>query len=87
MRESISKENIRERVRDIVLNDLDEDPSQIRDDSLFVDDLGADWIDLTEMAVEFSDEFDLDIQEEDLNKLVSIEKTVDYIYEKMQKRR
>ncbi|GER68324.1 acyl carrier protein [Weizmannia acidilactici] len=87
MRESISKENIRERVRDIVLNDLDEDPSQIRDDSLFVDDLGADWIDLTEMAVEFSDEFDLDIQEEDLNKLVSIEKTVDYIYEKMQKGR
>ncbi|WP_019720344.1 acyl carrier protein [Heyndrickxia coagulans] len=85
MRETISKENIRERVRDIVLNDFDDDPSEIKDDTLFVDDLGADWIDLSELAVELSDEFDLDIEEDEINKLVSIEKATDYIYEKQRK--
>ena len=85
MRETIWKENLRARVPEIVLNDFDDDPSEIKDDTLFVDDLGADWIDLSELAVELSDEFDLDIDEDEINKLVSIEKATDYIYEKQRK--
>ncbi|GMA56648.1 acyl carrier protein [Alicyclobacillus sacchari] len=79
MAEALNKQQIEERVRKVVVNQLQVDADQVKPDSLFVDDLGADSLDLTELAVAFEDEFDIEIPEADFGQLSTVEGVVQYI--------
>ncbi|EPZ52657.1 acyl carrier protein [Alicyclobacillus acidoterrestris] len=76
---SLTKAQIEEKVKNVVCNQLQVDASEVKADSLFVDDLGADSLDLTELAVAFEDEFDIEIPEADFGQLSTVAGVVDYI--------
>lgn len=70
---------IEEKVREIVSNYLQAEPTQVTRNSHLVDDLGADSLDLTELAVAFEDAFGLEIPDSEFSKLMTIAGVVDYV--------
>ncbi len=62
---SLAKEQITQKVIDIVVEQLDVSPDQVAMETRFVDDLGADSLDQAEIVMEFEDEFGLDIPEDE----------------------
>lgn len=79
MAEALTKEQISSKVVKVVCNQLQVEESQVQPTSLFVDDLGADSLDLTELAVAFEDEFEIEIPEADFGQLSTVAGVVDYI--------
>ena len=71
-----------ERVKKIIMVQLDVDDSQVTLDSSFVDDLGADSLDSVELIMAFEEEFGAAIPEEDAEKLTTVGKVVDYLKSK-----
>lgn len=76
---ALTKEQIQEKVIRVVCEQLQVEASEVTPQSLFVDDLGADSLDLTELAVAFEDEFELEIPEADFGKLSTVAGVVEYI--------
>jgi acyl carrier protein len=72
-----------DKVRDVVIEVLKPNESELRDESRFVEDLGADSLDRVTMLMALEDAFEREISDEDAEKLVSIEATVAYIKEKL----
>ncbi|MCX7903729.1 MAG: acyl carrier protein [Caloramator sp.] len=70
-------EKIKERISDI----LGVDPDDITMDSHFIDDLGADSLDIVELIMALEEDFDLEIPDEDAEKLQTVGDVVDYIKE------
>ncbi|KPV40530.1 acyl carrier protein [Alicyclobacillus ferrooxydans] len=79
MANPLTKEQIAERVRNVVVNYLQVTAESVTPDSHFVDDLGADSLDLTELAVAFEDEFDLEIPDADFGQLATVAGVVAYL--------
>lgn len=79
MAEKLTKAQIEEKVKKVVCDQLQVEASEVNPNSLFVDDLGADSLDLTELAVAFEDEFELEIPEADFGQLSTVAGVVDYI--------
>lgn len=77
--------NIKERVEQIVMEQLGVDEDQVTSTAHFVDDLGADSLDMTEMVMEFEKEFELDIPEEDTMKVTNVDEAVKYLEGRMAK--
>ena len=59
----LDEAGVRQKVVDIVAEQLDVSKDQIKDETNFVDDLGADSLDIAELVMEFEDAFDLNIPE------------------------
>ncbi|MFZ4450180.1 acyl carrier protein [Salibacterium aidingense] len=68
-----------ERVKKIVAERLGVEESEITREATFKDDLGADSLDVVELVMELEDEFDLEISDEEAEKIVSIADVVNYI--------
>ena len=68
-----------DRVKEIIVKQLDIDEDLITKNSIFIDDLGADSIDAVELVMAFENEFKIDIPEEDAEKLLSINDLLIYI--------
>lgn len=79
MAESFTVDQIEQRVRKVVTNYLQVDDETVQSGSHFVDDLGADSLDLTEIAIAFEDEFQLEIPDSDFGQLSTVQSAVDYI--------
>lgn len=79
MAASLTKERIEEKVRNVVCSQLQVEASEVKPSSLFGDDLGADSLDLTELAIGFEDEFGIEIPESDFTELSTVANVVDYI--------
>ena len=79
-------ENIEQRVKKIVAEQLGVNESEIKNESSFVDDLGADSLDLVELVMQFEEAFDLDVPDEDAEKLTTVKDAVDYIQAKAAKK-
>lgn len=77
--------DIESRVITLVADHLDIDPSQIKKESKFQDDLGADSLDQVEMVMRIEEEFGVDIPDEAAEKIVKISDAVEYI-EKLTKK-
>jgi acyl carrier protein len=73
-------EAIKEKVIDIVASQMEVDRAQIKMETSFVDDLGADSLDIAELVMEFEDEFDLNIPDEE-DSIRSVGDAVKYIFE------
>jgi acyl carrier protein len=74
-----------EKVRGIIAEQLGVDPSEVKEDSSFVDDLGADSLDVVELVMAFEEAFDLDIPDEDAEKISKVKDAVAYIRERTEK--
>lgn len=68
-----------ERVKKIIIDRLGVDESKITLEASFKEDLGADSLDVVELVMELEDEFDLEISDEDAEKITSVGEVVKYI--------
>jgi acyl carrier protein len=71
--------SIEDRVKKIVSDQLGASIDTIKNDSSFVDDLGADSLDTVELVMALEEEFDLEIADEDAEKISTVNEAVDYI--------
>ena len=69
---------IRSKIRSIVAQHFDMAESDVKDDATFEDDFKADSLDRAELLLEFNSEFGVEIEEEDAEKLTTIDKIVEY---------
>ena len=75
-------ENIEQRVKKIIAEQLGVNEGEIKNDSSFVDDLGADSLDIVELVMAFEEAFDLDIPDEEAEKIKTVKDAIDYIESK-----
>jgi len=74
-------ENIEEKVIDIVSEQMGVDKSEITRETSFVNDLNADSLDTVELVMEFEDQFDLSIPDDEAEKIQTVGQAIDYIGE------
>jgi len=72
-------DNIAEKVKEIIINELGVDPEKVTPDASFVDDLGADSLDTVELVMAFEEEFTIDIPDEDAEQMRTVGEAVAYI--------
>ena len=77
--------SIPERVKQIIVEQLGVDESQVEPSASFVDDLGADSLDIVELVMAFEEAFDIDIPDEDAEKIQTVKQAIDYIDAKAKK--
>ncbi|MET3288438.1 acyl carrier protein [Brevibacillus fluminis] len=68
-----------EKVKKIVIDRLNVDESKVTLEASFKEDLGADSLDVVELVMELEDEFDLEISDEDAEKITTVGEVVKYI--------
>lgn len=68
-----------EKLKDIIAEVLNVDPSEITEDTTFVDDLGADSLDVFQIIMGIEEEFDIEIDTEDAEKIVYVSDAVEQI--------
>jgi acyl carrier protein len=68
-----------ERVTKIIVDRLGVDEAEIKLEAKFKDDLGADSLDVVELVMELEDEFDMEISDEDAEKILTVGDAVNYI--------
>ncbi len=71
--------SVEDRVRKIVCEQLGVSNEEVNKDSSFVDDLGADSLDTVELVMALEEEFDLEIADEEAEKISTVEEAVNYI--------
>ena len=74
-------ENIEERVKEIIVNELGVEPEKVTEDASFVEDLGADSLDRVELVMAFEEEFGIEIPDEDAEKLQTVGAAIQYLKE------
>lgn len=70
---------INERVKQIVVEQLGVDEAEVTPQASFVDDLGADSLDQVELVMAFEEGFDLEIPDEDAEKIRTVQGAINYI--------
>ena len=68
-----------DKIKEIIIDKLGVDESKISDDSKFIDDLGADSLDTVELIMQFEEEFNIEIPDEDAETITTVGKAVSYI--------
>jgi len=77
--------SVEQRVKQIIVEQLGVDEGQVDASASFVDDLGADSLDIVELVMAFEEAFDIDIPDEDAEKISTVKEAVDYIENKKKK--
>ena len=72
-------EEISSKVKKIVADHLGIDEAKVTDESSFIDDLGADSLDTVELVMAFEEEFEIEIPDEEAEKIATVKNAVDYI--------
>ena len=75
-------EPVSDRVKKIIVDQLGVEEDLVTPEASFVDDLGADSLDTVELVMEFEDEFEISIPDEDAEKIQSVGNAIDYITSK-----
>jgi acyl carrier protein len=70
---------VAEKVKQIIVEQLGVDENQVEPNASFVDDLGADSLDIVELVMAFEEAFDIDIPDEDAEKITTVKQAIDYI--------
>ena len=76
---------VEQKVKQIIVEQLGVDESQVDMNASFVDDLGADSLDIVELVMAFEEAFDIDIPDEDAEKIATVKDAIDYIEAKKKK--
>ena len=71
--------DVAQKVKQIIVEQLGVDENQVDNSASFVDDLGADSLDIVELVMAFEEAFDIEIPDEDAEKIRTVKDAVDYI--------
>ena len=77
--------NVEEKVKDIIVEELGVEREKLTSDASFMEDLGADSLDTVELVLAFEKEFDIDIPDEEAEKLRTVGDAMSYLHEKIGK--
>ena len=80
----MSSEEILEKVKGIIIEQLGVTDTAVTMEASFIDDLGADSLDIVELIMAIEEEFDIEIPDSDTEKVVTVGDVVDYIKENVQ---
>ncbi len=79
MADEVDIKAIEEKVTDIICEQMGVDKSEITRETSFINDLNADSLDTVELVMEFEDEFDVSIPDEEAEKIQTVGAAVDYV--------
>jgi acyl carrier protein len=71
--------SVNAKVKDIIVEQLGVDPEKVKSEASFIDDLGADSLDIVELVMAMEEEFDLEIPDEDAEKLKTVNDVQSYL--------
>jgi acyl carrier protein len=77
---------VEQKVKQIIVEQLGVDESQVDNNASFVDDLGADSLDIVELVMAFEEAFELEIPDEDAEKITTVKDAIEYIEGKTSKK-
>lgn len=80
----MSEKTIEERVKEIIVEQLGVTPEQITPEASFLEDLGADSLDTVELVMAFEEEFNVNVPDDDAEKLQTVGDVIRYIEEKVE---
>ena len=72
-------ENVEQRVKKIVAEQLGVNEADVKAESTFVDDLGADSLDTVELVMALEEEFECEIPDEEAEKITNVQQAIDYV--------
>jgi len=79
MAQDEKEKQIAEQVKQVIIEQLGVDEGEVTPSASFVDDLGADSLDQVELTMGFEEKFDLEIPDEDAEKIRTVQDAIDYI--------
>ena len=71
--------SVEKKVIEIIIDQLGVDEKQVNPEASFIDDLGADSLDTVELGMALEEEFDVEIPDEDAEKISTVQNAIDYI--------
>ena len=77
----MSEQEIFEKLKDIIVEQLGADEESVKMEATFVDDLSVDSLDIVELVMQIEEEFDIEIPDSDAEKIVTVGDVVEYIKE------
>jgi acyl carrier protein len=81
----MSEKTIDQKVKDIIVEQLSVNPEQVTTEAKFIEDLGADSLDVVELVMAFEEEFGVEVPDEEAEKLLTVGDVVKYIEDKLSK--
>lgn len=75
--------DIEAKVKEIIVDQLGVDEAQVNPEASFIDDLGADSLDTVELVMAFEEKFDIEIPDEDAEKMRTVGDAIAYLKEKI----
>ena len=85
--DDINVQEIEEKVKEIISEQMGVDKSELTRETSFINDLNADSLDTVELVMEFEDEFDTSIPDEQAEKIQTIGSAIDYIIDAAQQKK
>ncbi len=70
---------IEDTIKSIIADELGLDSSEITENASFIDDLGADSLDIMQLIMEIEEEFNIEISDEEASELVTVDKVIEYV--------
>ena len=71
--------SIEERVKKIIVDQLGADAAAVKPEASFIEDLGADSLDTVELVMALEEEFDIEIPDEEAEKITTVQSAIDYV--------
>ena len=83
MEDSMDAKSVEERVKNIIVEQLRVEPDQVKPEAQFVNDLGADSLDTVELIMALEEEFDVEIPDEQAEKIKTVGEAIEHIKAKV----
>ena len=74
--------SVEEKVKKIIMDQLSVSADEVKPEASFIEDLGADSLDLTELIMAMEEEFDIEIADDDAQKILKVQDAISYIENK-----
>ncbi len=77
---------IEAKIKEIIVEQLNVDESEVTPDASFIDDLGADSLDIVELVMAIEEAFDIEIPDEDAEKIRTVKDAIEYVKNKLEEK-